>query len=1046
MSKEFEESLAIIRPGDYIEELEQAVKLETARIEALGVPRVEKKYKYTEIPDFGDDLTAKKAWELEEFYKCKDGDGGIPGKYYYYLNHTKIKNKAKGKIRPEFRTMDLEWFKFLAKIEKDTGKGIVCVKRRQIGMSIKAAVDMVHDCSFNRDFDIGMNSKTEADSRALFSKVKYCYRNQSDFLRASTSTDRRDALFFARYGKDSFGNKTIIGGTQSSIISVAPVPTAHAGNMYKKLIMDEAGECFSPYFRVLMYDGSVKEIKDISIGEYVMGHDSTPRLVTNVIDGDDEMYEVEGRRGVKFTCNSRHKLALFHSHKGYCELTPLEYLAMEPKEQRYYQLKQTGVEYEKKDYFFDPYWMGLWLGDGSKDKAEIVSIDKEILDYLKNESPIIHNLDYGVYEIPDRNGLTTVNLKSLPVRLEVIEKDGRVEKFKNVNQLCDYYNVSYDSYAQIRGLQTPPVEKPHRGRGYTKIAEHVSEIRDSYINPTTELKKLSLYHNKHIPDCYMKTSREDRLKLLAGLIDSDGYKDSRKDRYEITLSLRRLAEDVHELVKSLGFSSTFILKKGKMKRKDGTVYEYDCYRVSIDGNDLNKIPTRLERKTVKAESVKRKGRRDPLKTGFKITPVGRGKYVGFSLKDNPLFLGHDYLIHHNCQELEAIYANAEDCLIQDGVRCGTIIIFGTMGETDKAGKGLMQFWKNHKMYDLEQFPFWGYHELIMDEFGNDRIEESVRTIIYNRRKREGGSTKIYQKFIQKYPLHEQDAFLSVGGYGIGNPLIIGQQELNLLSEAPQRTVGKMTSVGDTATFIPDPLGQAIIYKFPEKRKDGYTATLDPAEDDDVAKTKDSSELGFSIMSRPFGLMPPEIVAEYCHRPKKLEDAYIQIALLLKLYGCQIHIEMNKGGWRAYDWFMRNFPELLALATRPGNSLRAGVELKHGMKMNSDKKIQMIGLLEMHLDNYCLPMPDIGYKGIPSTKFLAQCKVFGGDGKDDDLAVSVGWNLIIQQSDKKVAKAQDASTEKSQRPRYEYHNGHLAINVNDKNVSRSRNIPRSIFGR
>jgi hypothetical protein len=641
MAKEEDEIVAIIPTGMYVEELEVQVKAITEDILRKGVPRVTKKYKHIEIPDFGKDKKARISWEMEEIRRCIHGYNDMPGKYYYYFNHCRIKHKSRGKIRPDFRTMDLEWFKFLEKIQKTKGKGIVCIKRRQVGMSWKSAADVIHDAQFNRDFDIGMNSKGIADSQQLLSKVRTVYRNQSDFLRVATSTDRRDAMLFAVYDKDEYGNRgKLVKGTESSIVVVAPTPVGHSGNQYLKLVLDEAGET---------------------------------------------------------------------------------------------------------------------------------------------------------------------------------------------------------------------------------------------------------------------------------------------------------------------------------------------------------------------------------------------------------------------EELEDIWANAEDCIMQDGVRVGTAVIFGTMGSSDKAGKGLMEFWKNHKMYDLERFPFWGYNELIMDELGNDDIENSVRWILYNRKKKEKGSSKVYNKFIQKYPLNEEDAFLSTMACGVGNPLTINKQLNNLADNPPEAPIGRMKMIGDEPHFEPNPAGHCVMREAPQKLKDGYTATLDPAEDDDVTKSKDSSDLGFSIMARPLGLLPPRIAFEYCHRPLKLEEAYLQIALACKMYGVKLHIELNKGGWRAYDWFSLYYPELLALPPKTANNLRSGVELKHGVKMNKDRKLQMEGLLNQHLDNYCLPDPSKEWKGIQSKRFLEQCKVFGGKGKDDDLAVSVGWNLIIQQGDKKVATHQSDIVQQPVSHRYEKTlMGTIKLVTNTRQAN-TRNIPRSIFG-
>ena len=104
---------------------------------------------------------------------------------------------------------------------------------------------------------------------------------------------------------------------------------------------------------------------------------------------------------------------------------------------------------------------------------------------------------------------------------------------------------------------------------------------------------------------------------------------------------------------------------------------------------------------------------------------------------------------------------------------------------------------------------------------------------------------------------------------------------------------------------------------------------------------------------------------------------------------------------------------------------------------------MEGLLNQYLDNYTLPDESKGWKGIQSKRFLKQCKDFGAKGKDDDLCVSYGWNLIIQQADKKVAKTADQA-----KPTTAYHyersmNGMIRI-VTNSTQNNQRRIPKSIF--
>ena len=65
------------------------------------------------------------------------------------------------------------------------------------------------------------------------------------------------------------------------------------------------------------------------------------------------------------------------------------------------------------------------------------------------------------------------------------------------------------------------------------------------------LRALGVLHNKHIPEVYLRSSVEQRLQLLAGLIDSDGNVD-KKGRVRFSNTNERLIEGVMDLLRGLG--------------------------------------------------------------------------------------------------------------------------------------------------------------------------------------------------------------------------------------------------------------------------------------------------------------------------------------------------------------------------------------------------------------------------------------------------------------------------------------------------------------
>lgn len=82
-----------------------------------------------------------------------------------------------------------------------------------------------------------------------------------------------------------------------------------------------------------------------------------------------------------------------------------------------------------------------------------------------------------------------------------------------------------------------------------------------------KLRKLNLIGNKHIPDEYFYGSRQQRLELLKGLIDSDGYIDKRNGIATFYNKNLNLVMQVDKLLKSLGYKTTYREKEAKLNGK-----------------------------------------------------------------------------------------------------------------------------------------------------------------------------------------------------------------------------------------------------------------------------------------------------------------------------------------------------------------------------------------------------------------------------------------------------------------------------------------------
>jgi replicative DNA helicase len=346
------------------------------------------------------------------------------------------------------------------------------------------------------------------------------------------------------------------------------------------------GKCLGKGTKVLMYDGSLKKVEDVEVGDKLMGDDSTPRHVLSLARGQEEMYWVRQNKGIDYRVNKSHILSLKrsrneggHKHGDVLNIEVAEYIEKSDKFKSNYKGYKVAVEFEEKSLEIEPYFLGLWLGDGRSSDVRIATQDDEVVEYLQ---------DYAF---------------KLDKKLHRYVVDGK----------CTMY-------------------------GITNIQKE-GALKDVSHSLQGKLRLLGIIDNKHIPQSYLTGSREQRLALLAGLLDSDGYYDDRYHVMEIVQKRKELAEQVKFLADSLGFRASFVMKKASIK---SIGYKCDVYRVRIVGH-LDTIPMRIKRKQARALVSKR----EHLHTGIKIEFDKVDDYYGFTLDGNHLFLLEDMTVTHN---------------------------------------------------------------------------------------------------------------------------------------------------------------------------------------------------------------------------------------------------------------------------------------------------------------------------------------------------------------------------------------------------------------
>jgi len=385
------------------------------------------------------------------------------------------------------------------------------------------------------------------------------------------------------------------------------------------------GKCLKKDTPIIMYDGSVKMVQDITQGEKLMGDDSTPRNVLSICRGQEKMYKIEQSYGNNYTVNQSHILSLklitdsritdliykesycvswfskervnykYYNYANknkqevhnvvqqFCRFLPkigtvidielLEYLKRPRSWKMAYKGYKTMVDFSRVEVDLDPYVLGIWLSSGMVNTPCIVQENNAIIEYLKD-----HFEDLVVITEKDN--------------------DKNVHIFINPEQ-----NVNTNRFVQ-------------------------------------PLKKYGIFSKKFIPDVYKVNSINTRLLLLAGIIDGEGVLIN-SDVIEVINQDKKYIEDIDYIARSVGIVSIISEFTRKFEKE---VY----YKVSLTGN-IDIIPLLVESKKPCIIN-------DPRSLTYEINVVEEevGTYYGFEIDGNRRFLLGDFTVTHNTEAAKII--------------------------------------------------------------------------------------------------------------------------------------------------------------------------------------------------------------------------------------------------------------------------------------------------------------------------------------------------------------------------------------------------------
>ena len=373
-----------------------------------------------------------------------------------------------------------------------------------------------------------------------------------------------------------------------------------------------AGKC-QPLDSKIKIPGGWTTMGDISVGDAVTVPDGSTANVVGVYDpGSKDVYEISFEDGRKVRSCGDHMWKV-HNHNWNNKwklLSLYEIMEYQKTNQRTMSVPLACMTNDDHDVELpmDPYLLGALLGDGSFRHAfGITSADEFILakvsSLLDSEYKITHRTRYD-YDITFRS-----------------------------KELCMEHRSSW------------MINHPRAANG-NLLKDSGYKTYHKYKAVVKDLGLLGTYsHTKFIPQQYLDAGYTQRLEMIQGLLDTDGYVDSR-GCISFTTTSKLLAEDFAYLIRSIGGIARHTHGKDRHYRYNGEMVPCkDAFTVSVYHSTpeiLVTLPRKLDRIS------RRNVRRQPM---LQITDIRKisTEPVRCIMIDHPdhLYLTDGFVVTHN---------------------------------------------------------------------------------------------------------------------------------------------------------------------------------------------------------------------------------------------------------------------------------------------------------------------------------------------------------------------------------------------------------------
>jgi hypothetical protein len=334
--------------------------------------------------------------------------------------------------------------------------------------------------------------------------------------------------------------------------------------------------------------------------------------------------------------------------------------------------------------------------------------------------------DYSYFNLTTKEIINNITLKvgkvnKLNYRIPIIKPVEFNEKELPINPYVmglllgdGYMNSSSISTNEIEIIDQ--VKKIYSDVTLTKDKRKENLYRLNLQNIKNDLRKLDLIekksNNKFIPEQYLFNSIENRILLLNGLMDSDGYS-SKTGRVQYTTVSKELSENVRELILSLGGFCKIKTKIPKFKYNGEIKTGQLAYTLTISFSDNNIKIFRLKRKQDRVIY------RDKYKLNKYIESIEyshneEAQCIMVS-NDDHLYVTNDYILTHN-----------------------TTFLTKAANTAYNLGKNVLQIFFEDNVNDIKRKHYALWSKIALSELDERRIEAKDRIDKFYEIRKESG--------------------------------------------------------------------------------------------------------------------------------------------------------------------------------------------------------------------------------------------------------------------------------------------------------------------